>query len=401
MPRTPGRLPVLVLACALFVVTASEFQVAAMLTDMSADLNEPVADLGLLVTVYSLGMGFGGPAVVWTLRRVRAKRALVVVLLCYAVAETVTGTTTELAGLVVLRLVTGSLSGATFGLALTTGIALSGPGDRSRVSAAILTGLMAGTLMGMPLSHLLAASADWRTSFLALGASAVVMALGVAVFLPSPSAETSSSAESDDAQGSPGNLRNGSLWLRYLGSFLTIGGAFTAFAFIDPLLQDAGLTTGQVTLTMLGFGVAAFLGNSAGGRVTQGGARPWLLLGLGVQLVALLLFLAAPQNRPAVVLAAVLLGATGIALNPLLVNRVLTVTGSGTMVNTVHTSAITLGVAAATAAGGRAIHAAGGDLAGTLVVGTALTLAAGMTVVATRDPGARAEIGPRPTRTAT
>ncbi|MFD0772437.1 MFS transporter [Streptomonospora algeriensis] len=388
MRRTFHRLPVLVLACALFVVTASEFQVAAMLTDISTDLQAPVADLGLLVTLYSLGMGFGGPAVAWALRRMRPKPALVMVMLCYAAAEAIAGAVTQPVLLGVLRCVTGALSGATFGLALSAGMALSRAHNRTQVSALILTGLMAGTLLGLPLSHLLATGAGWRSSFYLLAAAAAAMAVAVTLTLPS------SPGGSEDAPRAVGSLRSPSLWARYLSSFLTIGGAFTAFAFIDPLLQAAKLAAAHVTLTMLGFGAAAFAVNYLTGRVAQGKARPWLGLGLTVQLAALLIFLAAPQSPLLVVPATMLLGGTGIALNPLLVNRVITVAKPDVMVNTLHTSAITLGVAAATAIGSRAIHASDGDLAGTLIAGVAFTIAAGVLVATSRDSHrSRASLG--------
>ncbi|MGW3008352.1 MFS transporter [Streptomyces sp. NPDC001219] len=379
MRRTSSpTLVVIVLAGALFVVTSSEFQVAAMLTAMSADLGASVADLGLLVTVYSLGMGFGGPVVAWALRRFRPRSALVLVMACYAVAEALTGTMTEEHLLIPLRLLTGALSGATFGMALSTGMRLGDEHGRARMSAGVLTGLMAGTLLGLPLSHVVATAVGWRASFVVLAAAAAAMALAVRLAVPE------AAGRPDERPASLGTLRNGQLWLRYLTSFLTIGGAFTAFTFIDPLLQRAGLTPPQVSLTMFGFGGAAFAVNHLAGRVAGGAARGWLVVGVVVQLGALLLFLLTPGDSQWIVAATVFLGGTGIALNPLLVNRVIAVGEPDVLVNTVHTSAITLGVAAATTIGSRAITVTG-DLSGTVLVGLAFSAAAVLLTLATRD----------------
>lgn len=375
MPRPLSlRLLVVVLAGSLFVVTSSEFQVSAMLTTMSADLDAPVADLGLLVTVYSLGMGLGGPAIAVALRRIRPRRALVSVMLCYAVVEALGGAATGVQTLLVLRLLAGALSGAAFGMALSTGMRAVAEQHRSRVSSGVLAGLMAGTLLGLPLSHLLATTAGWRASFWILAAAAVAMTIAVHMVLPDDLAGANNEAEHLHA------LRNRRLWGRYLTSFLVIGGAFAAFAFIDPLLVRAGLTQLQTTLTMLGFGAAAFLINHLTGRAPAGAVRGWLLAGVTVQLVALVIALMAPSTPALMVLFAVLLGGTGIALNPLLVQRVISVGGSGVLVSTVHTSAITLGIAAATTLGSLAI-AETGALAGTLIVGIALTAAAGTVTI--------------------
>jgi DHA1 family inner membrane transport protein len=375
MPRAISfRLLVVVLAGSLFVVTSSEFQISAMLTTMSADLGTPVADLGLLVTVYSLGMGLGGPAVVWMLRRVRPRRALVGVMLGYALVEGLGGAAAGIEMLLVLRVLAGALSGATFGMALSVGMRAVDEGSRARMSSGILAGLMAGTLLGLPVSHLLATMAGWRASFWMLAGAAVMMAVAVRFVLPSQSAGNNGEVER------LGAFRDARLWMRYLTSFLVIGGAFAAFAFIDPLLVRAGLTPLQTTLTMLGFGAAAFLINHRTGRAPAHTARRWLLVGVAVQLFALGIALAAPGIPVLMILVAILLGGTGIALNPLLVQRVVTVAGSEVLVSTAHTSAITLGIAAATTLGSRAITAVG-DLDGTLVVGGALTAASAAAVV--------------------
>ncbi|WP_462418820.1 MFS transporter [Kytococcus sp. Marseille-QA3725] len=381
------RIPVLALACTLFVVTTSEFQVAAMLTDMADDLHRPVADLALLVTAYSLGSALGGPVLARAAQGTPPRVALIGVVTAYALAEAAASLMPHLAGLMAFRCLTGALSGATFGLTLTTGMALVDDSHQPRAVSTILAGLMAGTLLGLPLSHLLSLWAGWRASFVALGVAAALMALCLAVALP---ASTSAGAHTDAGLS---RLASPALWTRFAASFLTIGGAFAAFALIDPLLAQAGLSGGAATLVMTGFGLAAFVSNHLSGRAAPGRAGRWLLAGLAVQLAALVLLASMPHSTPAVTLALVALGATGMALNPLLVNRVVTVANPSALVNTIHTSCITLGVAAATALGSRVI-AAGSGLQGAVLVGAGLTLAAGLVVAATPDRRARAPRSP-------
>ncbi|MCT2056810.1 MFS transporter [Dermabacter hominis] len=378
MSLTHLRWPALTLASTLFVVTTSEFQVAAMLTDMADGLHQPIEGLALLVTIYSLGSALGGPMLTWPLRHLRTKTSLIAVVLAYAVAEVAAGFAPNFTILAVFRFVTGCLSGATFGLALTLGMALTNERDRPRVSASILSGLVAGTLLGLPLSHLLGMWSGWRTSFLLLGGAAAVMAAGVAVLIHQP--DRAPAPDGSDH----GGLASWALWSRFAASFLTIGGAFAAFALIDPILKRGGLSPAQATGTMVAFGVAALVGNRLSGRAAPGRARGWLLIGLGIQLVALIALGLLPTTPLIVVVAVIGLGATGMALNPLLVNRVVTVAGSHALSNTVHTACITLGVAAATALGSRAIATSGG-LTGTVLVGIALTAAAGIVVAATPD----------------
>ncbi|MCG7310846.1 MFS transporter [Brachybacterium sp. ACRRE] len=383
-PSTRGpsaQLPrsVLVLAASLLVVTTSEFQVAAMLSSMASDFAVQVSTLGMLVTVYSLGSAVGGPLLARLLHGRGPRAALVGVLLAYAVTEAAAGLVTDPALLYALRTVTGALSGATFGLTLTTGMRASPAPLRSRASAVILAGLMLGTLLGLPLSHALAEIATWRISFLVLAGAAVATAVAVLATvpaLPAPGADEDDAPLTED-RGSPlAPLRSRALWLRYLSSFLSIGGAFAAFAFLEPILARAGITGGGATAMMLGFGAAALVVNLAGGRVADDRrARRWLLAGLGLQLAALAAILAMPAAPAAVAVATLGLGASGMALNPLLVTRVTAIAPPDVLVNTVHTSAITLGVAAATALGSVGFGAVG-DPGGAVAVGAALTVAA-------------------------
>ncbi|OFS13072.1 MFS transporter [Kytococcus sp. HMSC28H12] len=380
MNHPSPRIPVLALACTLFVVTTSEFQVAAMLTDMADDLHRPVADLTLLVTAYSLGAALGGPLLARATHGAPPRLTLIGVVVVYAVAEGAAATMPNLAGLMAFRCLTGGLSGATFGLTLTAGMDLVDRSHQPRAVSTILAGLMGGTLLGLPLSHVLTTWAGWRASFVALGAAAALMALSLTVVLPA--AITPDACP--DAEADRSGLASPALWTRFTASFLTIGGAFAAFSLMDPLLRQAGLDGSAATAVMAAFGVAAFVGNHLTGRAGAGRAQRWLLAALTAQVAALALLAVAPHSVPAVNAGLVGLGATGMALNPLLVTRVTTVAVPSAMVNTVHTSCITLGVAGATALAGRVV-ATGGGLRGAVLVGAALTLAAGLVVAATPD----------------
>lgn len=72
-------------------------------------------------------------------------------------------------------------------------------------------------------------------------------------------------------------------------------------------------------------------------------------------------------------LSIVLIGLTGVAMNPAMIARVMNTAGSGTMVNTVHTSFITLGVVIGSSLGGIGISS-GYGLVSPLWVGACLAV---------------------------
>ncbi|MEU7374792.1 MFS transporter [Streptomyces albidoflavus] len=94
-------------------------------------------------------------------------------------------------------------------------------------------------------------------------------------------------------------------------------------------------------------------------------------LSLAAALVVLALFSDVP---PAALSGVLLVGLVGVSMNPALVARVVQVAGAGGLVNTVHTSVITLGVVAGSAVGGLAISA-GGDRSASAAMWTGAVLA--------------------------
>ncbi|MCQ4617491.1 MFS transporter [Corynebacterium sp. CCUG 71335] len=378
MQKMTTKLSIFVLATALFVVTTSEFQVSAMMTDMAVDLGQPIGKLTHLVTAYSLGMALGGPTLAWALNGKPVRACLTGAVFVYAGVEITASFSPTFTVLLIIRFLTGCLSGAIFGLSLTAGVLLAGTRNQSRAAAAILSGLMAGTLLGLPLSHVIGWLAGWRMSFILLGFAAFMIAVVLAAALPRIPALSGEGTERVSVVSNPG------VWSRMLTSFFTIGGSFAAFALIDPILRRAGFTPIGTTVALIGFGVAAFTGNLLWGKVSETNAQKFLLAGLSAQAVALLLLVATPNAGPITALAIVALGGTGMALNPLLVTRLMAQADPHPFINTVHTGFITMGAAAATAASGYVL-ANETSLTPSIHVGVVFTLIAWIITVVTPD----------------
>lgn len=270
-----------------------------------------------------------------------------------------------------LRLLTGSLGGAVFGLTLTMAARLAPSPDRIASSISIvLNGLMFGAVLGLPISHATATAFNWQTSFVALGIAGLIIALLDVPALPSLPA-VSAQTSADDLQ----QFRSPRLWSRYLVSLLTIGATYGAFSYFTPLLEeDAGFSANTTTVILFGYGLCTVIGNNLVGRYADRHAVTLLRIGhlvLAGALVVLALF----SQLPWAVLPGVLLvGLVGVSMNPALVARVVDVAGAGNLVNTVHTSVITLGVVFGSGIGGVAIGL-GGDSSSAAAMWTGAVLA--------------------------
>lgn len=169
-------------------------------------------------------------------------------------------------------------------------------------------------------------------------------------------------------------LKNRSLWAAYLTSGLIIGATFAAFSYCTPILiQEVGVLPSQVAPLLALYGVANLLGNMLVGRFADRHTLPALGWGLALLVLALGGFASAGEHRWLNLSCFIALGLTGVALNPAMVARVMKAAEPGTLVNILHTSVITAGLALGSWAGGTAIDA-GYGLRAPLWVGTGMAL---------------------------
>ncbi|MGV9326414.1 MFS transporter [Streptosporangium sandarakinum] len=365
--------PLYWLMLTLLVVAMSELQTMGMLPAMARGLSVSTTTIGTLISIYAFGMAIGGPLIIMALRLVPPKGALLGVVTAYAVLEASVPLVHDYWWIAALRLLTGSLGGAVFGLTLTMAARLAPSPNRIASSISIvLNGLMLGAVLGLPISHAIATTWNWQTSFLALGGAGLIIALldlRTLPALPAVSAQTSA--------GDLRQFRSPRLWSRYLVSLLTIGATYGAFSYFTPLLEhDAGFSPNTTTLILFGYGLCTVLGNNVVGRYADRHAVTLLRIGhlaLAGSLVVLALFARLPWAALPGVL---VVGLVGVTMNPALVARVVEVAGAGGLVNTVHTSVITLGVVAGSAIGGVAIGAAGDTTAAAMWTGAILAILA-------------------------
>jgi len=119
------------------------------------------------------------------------------------------------------------------------------------------------------------------------------------------------------------------------------------------------------------YGLATVIGNLVIGRLADRHTIPVLAIGLVVLGAALASFAAFPTDAVVSVAAFLVIGLTGVSLNPAMVARVMRVAHPGPLVNSLHASAITAGLAFGTWLGALAIDR-GYGLAAPLWIGAGL-----------------------------
>lgn len=367
--RLPGV--VYLFGLTIFMLTTSEFMVAGMLPSLASALDATVGEIGYLISIYALGMAVGGPLVMALLMHFKApnKPALLALLVIYVAGAVLAALAPNYAVMATARLVTGASSSACFGVSLAIAADLVTPQARGRAASIVFSGIMLAPVLGLPATTAIAQEFGWRASFWAIAVLSLVCTVLVAALAPKPKSRAEFGLD-DELKA----LKRGRLWAAYATSGLIIGATFSAFSYAAPIFTElAGLAPAIIPFLLGAYGIANVVGNLVVGRYADEYTIPILVAGL-VALAAALTALAVFAGTAIIAVVAFLaIGLVGVPMNPALVARVMRTAHPGPLINTVHTSIITTGIAFGAWAGGLGIDA-GYGLRAPLWIGLTLAL---------------------------
>lgn len=360
-----------VLGIAIFSLNTTEIMVAGLLPSLSSEFGVSVGTVGLLISVYALGMVVGGPVLTVALLRLPRKMSLLGLLAVFVAGQVLGATAQEFWVLVVARVITALAASAFFGIAMAVSAQLVEPERRGRALSTLFAGLMTAHVVGLPAATLIDQHFGWRASFWAVAALAASSALAVARLVPRTPAE-----EGIDVRTEIGAFRNRRLWVAYGTNALIIGAIMAANSYFSPIFVDVtGFSPGTVPWLFGLFGVGTIIGNLVMGRFSDRYMMPMLGWGFAATAAVLAAFALVAEHQGPTLVAVALLGLIGLPLSPVLSTRVIKIANPGPLVNTVNASAINVGVVLGPWAGGQAIDAGLGTVS-PLWIGCGMALAA-------------------------
>lgn len=357
-PRTtpsPARTSLVLAALFLgtFVLGTAELIVVGLLDLIATDLRVSTPAVGALVTAYALGLAIGGP-ILTALTIRRNKRTVLIGALAGFILVNLVAVLTASYG---LFLAARTMAGAAQGLFIATGFAIGisvVPAKRmGRAMSAVIGGVAVSAALGVPLGTLVGQALGWRGSFTAIVGLAVVALIAAVRLIPSV----------PTAGGGVGNQARYAFAPRVLAvlalNFLVFASLFAALTYIVPFLRSVtGISGGAISVFLLSYGVATAVGAFGGGRLADANAARTLIagtVGVAASLLALYLFGA---TAFVVALALLALGLFGMGMGPSLQYRVVALAGpGGQLAQSLPASAINVGIAFGSAAGGVAIGA--------------------------------------------
>lgn len=371
-----GRLPLVVyiLAAGTFLMLTTEFIIAGILPEMSADLGIGLGQTGSLITVFAVGMIIGAPLMSLLTLRISKKLTLVTALIIFVFGHVAVALGSNLLMLSVARFITAIATGAFWAVAAVVGAKASGPILASRAVGVVAAGGSLATVLGVPIGALIAQQVGWRGTFWALAAAAIIALVFIIKLVAADAPETGSSSLLDELS----DLKSGRLWLVLAACVTTTGGVLAAYSYISPTLQDySGVSASLVPVVLTIYGLGSFIGTLLGGR--WGGDHPSLLT-IGVPAVTtgiLLLFTVFGENSWIAVALVALLGLFGLSANSVLIHLAVKYSGRAeTMGSALSVASFNTGTAIGTSIAGASLNSSLGMI-GPSVVGTvivALTL---------------------------
>lgn len=390
--RTRPPLAVYVLGAAIFAQGTSEFMIAGLLPDLTADLGISVPQAGMLITAFAIGMAIGAPLMTLVTLRLPRKLTLIAAAGGYLLLHLVGLLVHSYQALLITRVIAAVLYATFWAVSAVVATRLAGRAAMARAMAILVGGLSIANVLGVPAGTWLGDRLGWRAAFLAVAIATAVSAVLIMIVVPNTEAKATPARPigrlvMDELQA----FRRGRLWLALLTTALFQGAIFAAFSYFSPLLINiTGVSADRVPMYLLLFGVGAVVGTTIGGRVADRGPLANVAISLSATVLASLLLLALLGSAVGTALAIALYSLAAFSIAGALNGRVLGFAGAApTLAAAVNTTAFNVGNAVGPLLGGLAIGAGLGYRA-PVFVGIAMLLAAlavvGVSAVVERRP---------------
>jgi DHA1 family inner membrane transport protein len=282
--------------------------------------SDALAHAGWMITAYALGVVAGAPLIAALTARMPRKRLVLGLLVLFVLGTVASALAPTFPLILAARFVAGLPHGAYFGAAGLLAASLMGPGNAARGFAAVLGGLTAANVAGVPLVTRLGQATSWRIAYLAIAGVFLLALLAVAATVPDAPAVGGSPAAELRA------LRRPQVWLVAATAAIGFAGFFAVDSYIAPVTTEvAHLPAGAVAWVLVAVGLGMTTGNALGGWLADRNLRRAVLLGFTAVIAAVAFFGLAESTAVGLFTGAFLVGAASLFLGPALQARLIEV----------------------------------------------------------------------------
>lgn len=273
-PAAPAWMAVFSLAMGVFGLLTAEYLPASLLTPMAADLGIPEGLAGQAVTVTAVAALFAGLLVPRLTRRFDRRVVLLAFTLLMIASNLLVALSSSLTVLLAMRILLGIALGGFWSMAAAVAMRLVPANLVPRALSIIFSGIAIGTVVSVPLGSYLGGLYGWRSAFIAAaavgGLTLIFQWFTLPRMAPRKMMHTASVLEL---------LRRPGIGVGMMGCVLAHTGQFALFTYIRPALESvADIDVDGLSLLLLGFGVANFIGTLLAGWMMERSLRATLVL---------------------------------------------------------------------------------------------------------------------------
>ena len=354
-PAAATALPatVYLIAVGAFALGMASYVTAGLMPMIAATFSISLAIAAQLVTAFTLAYGLGSPLAVALLPARAQRSGLLWALAVFVLANGASALAPGFTSLLAWRAMAGIGAGVYLALGIAAAAGVSAPQQRGKAIGAIMGGMAGGTVLGVPLSLLLAQQLGWTAALWLVAMLGALALAGLLWKLPPLAAAPAMSLRRKLAL-----LADRQVLTILLVSLLAAIASLGMYTFIAPLLAwSAHGAAMSATPFLWAWGVGGIAGSMLVGRWADKVAAPkltWLIL-LLLALALCALPLAAGWSAWLMLAPIALWGAAGWALQVPQNQRLLAVRarqGDGNLAIALNESALYLGSAIGAAAGG-------------------------------------------------
>ena len=344
---------VYLIAVGAFALGMASYVTAGLMPMITGAFSISLAMAAQLVTAFTLAYGLGSPLAVALLPARAQRSGLLIALAVFVLANGASALASGFGSLLAWRAIAGVGAGVYLALGIAAAAGVSGPQQRGKAIGVIMGGMAGGTVLGVPLSLLLAQQLGWTAALWLVTLLGGLALAGLLWQLPALPAAPAISLRRKLAL-----LADGQVLAILLVSLLAAIASLGMYTFIAPLLawsaQGAAMSA---TPFLWAWGVGGIVGSMLVGPWADKVASPkltWLIL-LLLALALCALPLAARWSAWLMLAPIALWGAAGWALQVPQNQQLLAVRarqGDGNLAIALNESALYLGSAIGAATGG-------------------------------------------------
>ena len=247
----------LALAAGGFAIGTTEFATMSLLPFFAHDLHIDAPTAGNVISAYALGVVVGAPTIAVLAARMRRRTLLILLMLMFALANTLSAFAPSYHWMLVFRFLSGLPHGAYFGIAMLVAASVVPTNRRSTAVSRVLLGLTVATIVGVPLANWLGQAVGWRSGFMVVASLSLLTAALVRLFAPLDPVEDGASPLRELRA-----IARGQVWLTLAIGAIGFGGLFAVYTYLaDTMLAVTRVGPDLVPIALAVFGVGMTIGS--------------------------------------------------------------------------------------------------------------------------------------------